>query len=137
MPGPFHYSSQSLKQRATLDIRLQEVFDIVLEHFDFSITEGFRNEHDQNVAFATGKSQKRWPFGEHNQKPSKAADAYPWPLDWSDDAKNIQRMCLFAGMVLAVGWSLGYNIRWGGDWNRNGDTRDEKFRDYGHFEILD
>ena len=129
------FGVESKKQYATLHPKLQRVFDEVIQHFDFAITTGFRNEYEQNIAYAKKLSQKRWPFGEHNHLPSTAADAYPYPLDWSDDAKNIQRMCLFAGMVLATGWRLGINLRWGGDWNRNGDTRDENFRDYGHFEL--
>ncbi len=30
---------------------------------------------------------------------------------------------------------LGVKVRWGADWNRNGDWRDEKFRDWPHFEL--
>lgn len=135
MPAPYKFGKESMRQYNTLHPKLQKVFDEVIKHFDFAITEGFRNQYDQNVAFATHKSQLQWPNGEHNHLPSTAADAYPYPLDWSDDAKNLQRMSLFAGMVLATGWRLGINLRWGGDWNRNGDTRDEHFRDFGHFEL--
>ncbi len=135
MPGPFKFGKESMVQYKTLDPRLQKVFDEVIQHFDFAISEGFRGEHAQNAAYLAKKSQLPWPLGNHNHFPSTAADIYPYPVDWSDDAKNIQRNCLLAGMVLATGWRLGVKLRWGGDWNRDGDTRNEKFRDFGHFEI--
>lgn len=130
------FGSASLAQRATLHPNLQRVLDDVIQHYDFVITEGFRGKAAQNAAYAKGNSQKQWPNGEHNHLPSTAVDIYPYPVDWSDDVKNIQRSVLLAGMVLATGWKLGIPIRWGGDWNKNGDTRDEHFRDYGHFELI-
>ena len=130
------YSQASLKQRATLHPDLQRVLDEALKIYDFSIIEGFRSKEAQNLAYAKGNSQKQWPNGEHNSWPSKAADIMPYPVDWSDTAANLQRCCLLAGIVIATAFKLGIKIRWGGDWNSNGDTRDEHFRDYGHFELL-
>ena len=135
MPGPYKFGPESRRQYKTLDPRLQAICDHVILFFDFAITEGHRNEHRQNAAYLAGKSQVKWPYGRHNSLPSKAMDIYPYPIDWSSNAKNIERNCLLAGMVLATAAALGIPIRWGGDWNMDGDTRDEKFRDYGHFEI--
>lgn len=130
------FSQASLVQYNTLHPKLQRVLDDAIQHYDFSIIEGFRNKAAQNLAFAKGNSQKQWPNGEHNRLPSTAVDIMPFPVDWSDAAANLQRCCLLAGIMLATGWKLGIPLRWGGDWNSNGDTRDEHFRDYGHFELL-
>ncbi len=42
--------------------------------FDITVTDSFRNEAEQNQAFAEGKSKKRWPDSAHNTKPSRAFD---------------------------------------------------------------
>lgn len=127
----------SKKELATCVKDLQMVANAAIEIMDFTVLEGHRNERDQNIAFAKGASQRQWPNGEHNQKPSKAMDVAPWPIDWKNEEKAIQRFVLLAGIMLAVAHQKGIKLRWGGDWNRNFDTRDEKFRDYGHFEVVD
>ena len=131
------FGSASLAQLATCDERLQVVAHSVITRYDFAVIEGHRGKAKQNAAYAAGNSQKKWPNGEHNGRPSRAFDVMPWPVDWSDDPKNLQRCVLLAGIMLATGWHLGVALRWGGDWDKDGDTRDERFRDYGHFELVD
>jgi peptidoglycan L-alanyl-D-glutamate endopeptidase CwlK len=129
------FSAASRAQLLTCDERLQRVMVEAIKLYDFAVIEGHRGEAAQNIAFAKGNSQKRWPNGEHNGTPSRACDIQPYPIDWSDAQANTQRACLLAGIVLACAFHLGIKLRWGGDWNMNGDTRDEHFRDYGHFEL--
>lgn len=131
------FGDKSKKELATCVKGLQIVANAAIEIMDFTVLEGHRNERDQNIAFAKGLSQRQWPNGEHNEKPSKAMDVAPWPIDWKNEEKSIQRFVLLAGVMLAVAHQKGIKLRWGGDWNRNFDTRDEKFRDYGHFEVVD
>lgn len=132
------FSAASEKQLATCEPDLAKVLRAALARgvMDFSVIEGHRGKAAQNRAYAKGASQRQWPNGEHNALPSKAADIMPYPVDWSDKAANIQRCCVLAGIVLAEAARLGIGIRWGGDWNMDGDTRDEHFRDYGHFELV-
>lgn len=129
------FSKGSLAELETCDERLQRVAHAAIKYYDFKVIEGHRGKARQNAAFARGDSQKRWPDGEHNGSPSRAFDIMPYPVDWSDQPANLQRCCVLAGIVLALGWSLGIKLRWGGDWDMDNDTRDEKFRDYGHFEL--
>jgi peptidoglycan LD-endopeptidase CwlK len=131
------FSDASRKQLGTCDPRLQRVLLEVIKYFDFSVLEGHRGEEDQNRAYAKGLSQVRWPYGKHNSLPSKAADIAPYPVDWSSTEAARQRFCLLAGFVLLEGLKQGVKLRWGGDWDGDLDTRDEKFRDLGHFEILE
>lgn len=128
--------ASSKKELATCVKDLQIVANAAIEIMDFTVLEGHRNERDQNIAYSKGLSQRQWPNGEHNKKPSVAMDVAPWPIDFKDEAKAIQRFVLLAGVMLAVAHQKGIKLRWGGDWNRNFDTRDENFRDYGHFEIV-
>src|SRR5690606_2316257 len=125
---------------STCDPRLQQVFNRVIEFFDHTIIEGHRGEAAQNKAFAEGKSKLKWPNGNHNSLPSKAVDAVPVEyqnrktvIDWND----VQRLCFFAGQVIATGRAMGYKIRWGGDWDSDTELKDNSFDDLVHFEIVE
>ncbi len=131
------FSNVSRERLLTCDERIQRVCVEAIKLFDFVVVEGHRGKEAQNAAYAKGYSKLRWPNGEHNATPSRAVDIMPYPIDWSDKQANIQRCCVLAGIMLAVAFRLGIKLRWGGDWNSDGDTRDEKFRDYGHFEVED
>lgn len=115
----------------------------VIGLFDFTVLEGHRGEEAQNRAYAKGLSKLPWPRGKHNSSPSKAVDIAPYPIDWGDGETPLkaeatrQRFCYLAGFVMAVALQREISLRWGGDWNGNRDTRDESFRDLGHFEILE
>ena len=60
-----------------------------------------------------------------------AVDVAPYPIDWEDR----DRFHYFGGYVLGIAKSLGLNIRWGGDWDQDTQTKDNKFDDLVHFEI--
>ena len=132
----------SLQRLATCDPRLQGVFAEVARIWrgELAVLCGHRGEAEQNQAFAEGRSKKRWPEGEHNALPSRAVDACPAELvqgvrkiDWADR----ERMNLFAGFVIAVGELRGIRIRWGGDWDRDTEVKDNTFDDLVHFELVE
>ena len=125
------FSPQSLAKLSTCDQRLQILFKAVVNHFDCVILEGHRDEATQNKAFAEKRSTKQWPNGEHNKTPSRAVDVAPYPIDWSDT----QRFHYFAGVVMGIASQLGLKVRWGGDWDKDTEVKDETFRDLVHFEI--
>ena len=125
------FGKRSISRLKTCDQKLQELFYEVVKHFDCSIIEGHRGEERQNKAFADGKSKVKYPNGKHNQNPSIAVDVAPYPIDWSDR----DRFHYFGGFVLGVAKEMGMNIRWGGDWNQDTHTKDNKFDDLVHFEI--
>ena len=125
------FGKRSIGRLQTCDQKLQELFYEVVKHFDCSIIEGHRGEERQNKAFADGKSKVKYPNGKHNKFPSVAVDVAPYPIDWSDR----DRFHYFGGFVLGVAKQMGMNIRWGGDWNQDTHTKDNKFDDLVHFEI--
>lgn len=125
------FSKISKDRLATCDERLQKVFNEVVKYFDCTIVQGHRGQAEQDAAYASGKSQLKWPNGNHNKFPSKAVDVMPYPIDWTDR----ERMTLFAGFVMGIGISMGIDIRWGGDWNQNDQVKDNKFDDLPHFEV--
>ena len=125
------FSDRSRDNLATCDERLQEVFDQVVQHFDCTVLEGHRGGARQNQMISEGKSQLDWPNSNHNTSPSSAVDVAPYPIDWS----NRDRFTYFAGYVMGTAQSLGYPLRWGGDWDADTKTSDNRFDDLVHFEI--
>ena len=117
---------------------LRVLFREVIEHFDCSIIEGFRPEDEQNKAYHAGKSKLMFPESKHNQDPSQAVDAVPFPVDWNDH----RRMYMFGGFVLGVAARLysegkmNYRVRWGGDWDGDTENNDQTFHDLPHFELI-
>jgi hypothetical protein len=108
-----------------------------ITHFDFTIIEGHRGKAAQDAAFANGVSKVQWPHGKHNATPSLACDCAPFPIEWRDRPKALERFVYMAGVIMTCAEKLGVALRWGGDWNRNEDMRDEgPFRDYPHFELV-
>jgi peptidoglycan LD-endopeptidase CwlK len=100
---------------------------------DFSIICGHRSAGAQLKAFDDGNSLATWPNSKHNAIPSSAVDIAPYPIDW----ENWNRFRVLAGYIMGVGDTMGIHLRWGGDWNKNYDEGDEKFRDLPHFELVE
>lgn len=131
------YSERSKAALALCDPRLQRVFAEVIKHFDCVVLCGHRVKVDQDAAVKAGNSKTVWPNSKHNKMPSLAVDAAPFerpsaPVNWEDR----ERMTYFAGFVVATAASLGIAIRWGGDWDRDTQVRDNGFDDLVHFELL-
>lgn len=131
------FGKASEAQLATCHPDLVRVARLVVVYFDITIMEGHRGKEAQNAAFAEGNSKTSWPLSKHNKTPSLAFDVYPYPVDFSDNSKNLQRFMYMHGMFEAEAQRLGINLRHGVDWNDNGDMRDEPtFRDYPHIELV-
>ena len=131
------FSAASEAQIATCHPDLQRVLREAIKYLDFTVTEGHRGKAAQDAAVAAGNSKTPWPTSKHNGLPSHAVDLAPYPVDWSDSQRALERFALLAGVIHTVAQQLGVKIRWGGDWNQNWDTRDEGgFRDRPHFEIV-
>jgi len=128
------FSQASQTRLSTCDPRLQRLFEAVIAAgHDCTIIEGHRTQERQEEAFRTGKSKLSWPKSKHNRMPSMAVDVMPYPIDWSDR----KRLDEFALIVFATAAKLGIAVRWGGDWNQNGKSNDERFFDGPHWEIIE
>ena len=129
----FHFSASSKRHLSTCDERLQHLFNKVIKHHDSTNICGHRNEAAQTLAFESAKSKLQWPDSNHNALPSKAVDVMPYSINWF----NYQQSAHFAGYVLGVAEEMGIKLRWGGDWDRDGQLQDQRFKDYPHFELVD
>jgi len=131
------FGPASKKRYKTLDPKLQEIVDIAIKIYDFTIVCGYRNKEDQNDAYRTGASQKKWPKSKHNTNPSKAVDLGPYSSKLKDvDWENLEAFIYLAGIILGIAAAKGIKIRWGGDFNMNTIIGDDNFKDWGHFELI-
>lgn len=100
---------------------------IELTEHDFSVIEGVRTVETQRAYVAKGVSKTM----NSRHITGHAVDLYPVgrPTPWD-------KCPVVATAMLAAAKELGVAIRWGGDWNMNGRSDDEKFYDGPHFELL-
>lgn len=148
------FGRRSQEHLKTIDPKLQSVLYEVIRYMDFTILCGRRGRAAQEEARATGKSKVGWPNSAHNcpfhqddtpkeewpeddEMLSRAVDIAPWSsqaphIDW-DDPKPF---ALLAGRILQEAATQGVSVRWGGDWDSDGETRDNRFNDLPHFELV-
>ena len=133
------FSQSSQKNLATCDVRLQVIMKRALEvsKIDFGISCGYRSVEDQKKAFEAGKSridgvtQK----SKHNYSPALAVDIFG-----SLNGKSVYTvpvMSYLAGVIEAVANDIGTPVRWGGNWDQDGEIiTDQDFDDLPHFELV-
>ena len=152
------FGNRSRRELKTIDVRLQRVLEAVIKDMDFTILKGRRDRAGQEEARATGASSKHWPDSAHNcplpvegvdraewrEDPdgrSNAVDIAPWSpysphIDWDDR----ESFAYLQGHVVREGKNQGVELRWGGDWDRDGlgnwRDPDNTFDDLPHIEIV-
>lgn len=142
----FFYGKKSRDRLATCHPILQEIAEHALgiSPYDITIIHGLRGEAVQNALYDSHASTKQWPNSRHNatQDPevadhfsmSDALDFAPvvnGKIPWDDT----HIFAAVAGVLMSSARSLGYELRWGGDWDGDGETTDQKLMDWGHVEI--
>lgn len=138
----YKYGKTSKSKLKTVDSRLRDIFEKVLSlgMIDISILEGERGKTEQDGYFECGKSKCKWPDGKHNVQHynefSQAVDAAPYVA--SKASYNHKHCCFLAGLVLATAAELEIKIRWGGNWDMDGEpVTDQDFQDLLHYELID
>jgi peptidoglycan L-alanyl-D-glutamate endopeptidase CwlK len=120
-----------MRNRKELHPMLKLVVDEVIKTVDFSILDGSRGRAEQERAFRAGHSKVHFGDSAHNWSPSIAMDLTPYPLDY-DNLASFRRL---AKAIMAAGKLHAVPLRWGADWDMDGDWKDERFLDWGHFEL--
>lgn len=126
------FSALSEQRLSTCHPKLQELLREAINHVDFTVLYGHRGQDDQDDAYRTGASTLKWPLSKHNHLPSLAVDVAPYPIDWNDTA----RFARLYGFIERIALEKGIRIRWGGDWNGNYRTKDERLVDMPHIELV-
>ena len=134
------FGTRSEANLHSCDDRLQRVLRRALSYgVDFSVIEGHRTLERQLSLYNQGKSQIDGVNrkGQHNYWPSRAVDVLPYPGEINGVSvwKDKQRFCVLAGLIMAAAAEEGVSIRWGGDWDGDGNNADSNFNDLPHFEL--
>lgn len=122
---------------------LVEIAELALARspYDFTIVHGWRGEDVQNALQESGASHKRYPDSKHNHTDdngvplSLAFDFAPWiggSIPWNDE----HVFCIIAGVILSAATELEIAVRYGGDWDGDGSTKDQTLMDWGHLELV-
>ena len=114
-----HLGPTSLARLATCHPKLRAIVMYAISHTetDFAVVCGWRNQHDQDEAFATGMSGVAWPDSAHNHTLldgtpySAAVDLCPWSeaehrLEWEWDAG----FSIIANAMIAAAASLNVKL---------------------------
>lgn len=135
----YQYSESSRRQLETCHHHLQLLAKHLIRERDIAIVCGHRSAKDQKAAFDAGKSKAIPGRSPHNQSPSLAFDIVPVAAleAWKNHSDlKFSEWKEFATWVMGVAERLGIKIRWGGDWDGDGDSTDQKLFDAPHFELL-
>lgn len=103
---------------------------IELSPVDFTVIEGVRTEERQRQLVRNGASQTL----NSRHLTGHAVDCAPLvngAIPWNDKTQ----FKAVSDAMFAAAKELGVKIRWGGDWNENGRSDDERFYDGPHFEL--
>ena len=123
------FGKRSKERLRGVDTRLVNVLNELIKIMDVTIIEGLRSKQRQEILLKEGKTKTK--FSKHIE--GKAVDLAPYPIEWEDR----DRFHYMGGMIRGIAKQLNINVRWGGDWDSDGETRDNRFDDLVHVEIRD
>ena len=126
------FSEKSWGKLDSCDPRLRDILVEVIKEIDCTVICGHRSRVDQTLAFQQGNTKAQWPNSKHNKLPSMAVDVAPYPIDWN----HRESFYHLAGYIKAVAKDLNIEVRWGGDWDRDNDFKDNDFDDLVHYELV-
>jgi len=122
------FGKVSKRRLKNIDPELRQVLDELIKIMDVTIIEGVRSAKRQEELLKKGATKVK--YSKHME--GKAVDVAPYPIDW----KNRDGFHYMGGMVRGIGQQLGIKVRWGGDWDSDGDVKDNGFDDLVHVEIV-
>ena len=125
----YKFGRKSKERLKGVDVRLINVLNELIKIMDVTIIEGLRSEKRQKELLAKGATKVK--YSKHME--GKAVDLAPYTID----SENRAGFHYMGGMIRGIGKQLGIKIRWGGDWDSDGDVKDNGFDDLVHVELRD
>lgn len=106
---------------------------------DFTILEGVRTPERQKELYAQGRTKPgnivTWTLTSNHFKKADgyghAVDLAPYPIDWNDN----KRFDLVADAMFKAAKLENVKIRWGADWDQDGNPRERGESDSLHWEL--
>ncbi len=110
--------------------------------FDLAVVEGLRSEARQAQLYAQGRTtpgpKVTWTMASKHRRQADgyghAVDLAPFvggKIDWTAGA----RFDAIAHAIFAAARAAGVAVRWGADWDRDGNPRERGETDSPHFEL--
>ena len=121
------YGKRSRERLKGVDARLVNVLNELIKIMDVTIIEGVRSAERQAELLEKGATKVK--YSRHME--GKAVDLAPYPIDWN----NRDGFYYMGGMIRGIAQQMGLKVRFGGDWDSDGDTKDNSFDDLVHVEI--
>lgn len=114
---------------------LVRVVEHAREIFPLFVIEGLRTQERQQQLYAQGRTAPgdivtKTLDSKHCK--GLAVDVAPLPLDW----KNRQAFLALAGAMFAAAQACNVRIRWGADWDMDGNIGERGESDMPHFELI-
>ena len=132
----FKLGKTSLARLQGVDETLVNVVKRAIEisEVDFSVLEGVRTLERQRELYAQGRTAPgkivTWTMKSRHIE-GKAVDLVPYPLDWND----LEKFNKIKDAMFQAARELDVNLRWGADWDGDGNYREKGEYDSPHFEI--
>tara|TARA_Y100000310_G_C20357804_1_gene657528 strand:+ start:67 stop:447 length:381 start_codon:yes stop_codon:yes gene_type:complete len=123
------FGKRSRSRLKGVDTKLVNVLNELIKIMDVTIIEGVRSAERQAELLEKGATKVK--YSRHME--GKAVDLSPYPIDWN----NRDGFYYMGGMIRGIAHQMGLKVRFGGDWDSDGDTKDNSFDDLVHVEILD
>ncbi len=142
----YAFGKRSRTAMIGLDPRLIQVLDlaITISPVDFMVIEGVRTRARQKELYAQGRTKPgkvvTWTLNSNHFVNlatgfGEAFDALPAPYDWSTKGPNGDPFVLMADAIFEAGRRLRIPIRWGADWDQDGNPKERGETDSPHFEL--
>jgi len=140
----YKFGKTSAKRLLTCHIDIQTIMNKAIENspIDFGVAEGERSVERQKELFDAGLSKIDGVTrkGKHNYSPSLAVDIYPFingAADWDNETLSFLAGFIhgIASQLLEEG-KISHAIRWGGNFDMDGEILEQSFDDRPHFELI-
>ena len=125
------FDAGSAKRLAAAHPLIQKVMNEARQQIAFTVMDSQRGRAAQEAAFKAGNSKAHFGQSAHNWTPAIAVDIAPVPLDWN----NRQSFIALSKVILPIAKRLGVPLRWGGDFNMDGDKTTSDSWDLPHYEL--
>ncbi|MBT7930037.1 M15 family metallopeptidase [Candidatus Peregrinibacteria bacterium] len=122
------FGSRSRRRLKGVDTKLVNVLNETIKLMDITVIEGVRSKKRQAELLKKGATKVK--YSKHME--GKAVDVAPYPIQWKDR----ERFHYMGGIIRGVASQMGVKVRWGGDWDSDGEIKDNNFDDLVHIELV-
>jgi len=122
------FGSRSRRRLKGVDTKLVNVLNETIKLMDITVIEGVRSKDRQAELLEKGATKVK--YSKHME--GKAVDIAPYPIQWKDR----ERFHYMGGIIRGVASQMGVKVRWGGDWDSDGEIKDNNFDDLVHIELV-